>query len=1418
MSRTGTIALICLMLSVPMGGASLPTLDVSRYNRDQTAPGPRSSTRQSICINGRWRFKPLASVPYYTPPTTIPDYGEEWESIVIPTDWKSTTRCNIGDEWYHYWRLYEYPDEWFDCPGAWYARDIPVPEDFTGRHVLLSFDAVNHYTCVFVNGRFAGEHEGGLVPFQIDITDFAQCGETNAISIYVVDESPAEDRAQLAGWGYETRPEPTFPYYSWSGIWQDVNLVALNTVHVDDVFVKTSLRNKSITAVHEIRNNGENPATVVCRASVVNTNGDFVLDLGKKTIEVVPGAVATRTFSNTWENPKLWWPDSPHLYHLKTEIRNKKNKLLDESFQRFGFREVWCENGSFILNGKRVTLWGEALDLGGSTFHRPEAFRAGIREAKALGNRCLRLWGTGFPPPRYFYDIADEEGMMVVPQVGVNGYDHSIIERTKPIIAERVRALRNHPSVVFWSAENERLRGRVSDERNQDMKILDRVIMETDPTRPFCHDDDEGAAENLAEERDKGMVGWDFGGFAPIANKHYPMQNLPLGKQINAPAEWIEFFGDKPIYIGEHLYMGIYVERGAGVERWLGDHTAYIRYDRAPGAYYEILTAITRVWRTYGINMFSYQSGPHEWIHYSRLDNKAFLLDWGTDLDTPYTKPKYCPRINPGYIEGEPFCGRDERFADIQEIYAPMAVSVWRNWKHNYWSEETAKKKIWVTNDTFDDQDNLSVRYRLDARNEWRTIKCPTVEQGSSWCAGTVLLNLPKVKERTVYRLLVELLDGQKVVNRDRMAIHCFPKCNPHWKENSSIGLYDSAGETKAMFNKAGIAFSEYKVGTTDLSTLDLLVIGRNSMDFALEDEVERIDSYIRGGGRMLVFEQPTVNRLRRSIAFVNAPEHPVFKGLDCERFYLWHGGDGEVVDSLSKLPRKHRYRSLVNVGGKGHLGVYNLTSKDIFSALYEEMDGHGLVLRCHLEVTPRFGTDPEATQLVHNMIEYMLSAPAISLPEVSMLKREESDAVLDSILADRMGEEAVFPLSSSPGGILIIGTEFMTANRSVIDRNADAICHFVENGGTVVCLRQKMEAWSAEWLPAPIDLTLHANPVRGAPGNHALTWGMRRALFDFENREGRRPFRSSFAVPDGSAWTTLIASRAPKIVGQRERAEYTIEAGALVAMLSHGQGRYILCQLPQDVKNDVWIREAVLQLLINLGVRKKNELSHGGTLLRADKSIARPATQGDWAGYFCIDLQESANMLFRDESDDDHAGGWTDQGANDMRCLPMGDLLFDGKPFRIIDPSATADVKLHKSCIVLRDGTHKTWLPKERRGIVVNDSAEKLLFVHCCAWSSINDEGAVIGRYEILYEDGSIENIPLCLNRNIADWWNPGDLAEAGVAWIGKNGMQAEVDVGLYLYAWKNPQPDKKIASLSLISDEKAIIILVAVSGKRTP
>ncbi len=190
---------------------------------------------------------------------------------------------------------------------------------------------------------------------------------------------------------------------------------------------------------------------------------------------------------------------------------------------------------------------------------------------------------------------------------------------------------------------------------------------------------------------------------------------------------------------------------------------------------------------------------------------------------------------------------------------------------------------------------------------------------------------------------------------------------------------------------------------------------------------------------------------------------------------------------------------------------------------------------------------------------------------------------------------------------------------------------------------------------------------------------------------------------------------------------------------------------------------------------------------------------------FFKVDLKPWANVSLKDEKPSDGKGGWTDQGDWDLRHLPSGETELEGVPFSL--PASPEE----KAVVILKGEWTKPY-PESALSIKVGEMAESLFFLHASAWTA----GSLVMSYAVHYADGKTLELPISNHAQVGDWFMPKSLDDAKVAWSGKHPLHPSVEMGLYLYKWKNPMPFTKISSIDIVSAGAATPIVVAVSGKR--
>ncbi|MFP9098390.1 DUF4982 domain-containing protein [Flavobacterium sp. RHBU_24] len=433
-----------------------------------------SSPRQTVQLKNGWKFSKGQNENAWQ--TGFNDSG--WEAVTVPHDWaiygpfdkkwdmQSVAITQNGET-----EATEKTGRTGALPHigtGWYRKTFTLPEFKAGKKALLVFEGAMSEPQVYLNGKKVGEWAYGYAYFYIDITKDLKPGQQNVLAV------------QLSNKEFSSR------WYPGAGLYRKVNIIIKN----EESFEQWSTYITTPTIA-------SNAATINIKTTATG-NGIF---LDTKILDATGKVVATHTsdaIGNSFEQnivvpePNLWSPETPYLYTAVTQLY-AGGVLKDEETTKFGIREIKYEAGSgFSLNGKVTKFKGVCLhhDLGplGAAVNKA-ALRRQMQILKDLG--CNAIRSSHNMPSMEQLELADEMGFMFLaesfdewakPKVE-NGYNRFFAEYAEKDVVNLVRATRNHPCIVMWSAGNE-VPDQYGAEGLKRAKFLQDIFHREDPTRP----------------------------------------------------------------------------------------------------------------------------------------------------------------------------------------------------------------------------------------------------------------------------------------------------------------------------------------------------------------------------------------------------------------------------------------------------------------------------------------------------------------------------------------------------------------------------------------------------------------------------------------------------------------------------------------------------------------------------------------------------------------------------------------------------------------------------------------------------------------------------------------------------------------------------------------------------------------------
>jgi len=391
---------------------------------------PASFGAKPPSLNGQWKFKLDPPADFFK--ESFDD--SKWDDIKVPAHWSMEEHRSISGI-------------------AGYRKSFNLPAG-QGR-LKLRFDGVYSGAEVWFNGTRMAYHEGGALPFEIDVTDLAKQGK-NLVAAKVSEHTTTSDLLDKMS---------VYADVQLGGIMRKVTLQWVPEVHIGALALATpwdaDYKNAHIQGTVSILNESSQD----CKHATLQMH--LIAPNGKETrFEPFAKAGDLKPWSRTEVPlnlpviaPMPWNAEQPNLYMLVLDVVSD-GKLIQTLKTRIGFRQTEIKGTEIFINGKPVKVRG--------TCHHdshPLMGRAVTPELELLDCQLIKetnlnsLRTSHYPPLPELIDDADELGIYVEDEgsycwTGATD-DLTLTPRVMQLNCELVARDRNHPSVFMWSICNE---------------------------------------------------------------------------------------------------------------------------------------------------------------------------------------------------------------------------------------------------------------------------------------------------------------------------------------------------------------------------------------------------------------------------------------------------------------------------------------------------------------------------------------------------------------------------------------------------------------------------------------------------------------------------------------------------------------------------------------------------------------------------------------------------------------------------------------------------------------------------------------------------------------------------------------------------------------------------------------------------
>jgi beta-mannosidase len=548
-------------------------------------PAQENQQKLAVALDSGWEFRQVAAAGSPACSAAMPC---DWRPAQVPGDVHLDLLANklIPDPFY---RDNEAKLQWIENADWEYRTTIQVtPEMLRHQNLELVFDGLDAYAEVYINDKLALTADNMFLGWRIDAKPLLKPG---ANVLHIVFPSPITAAQKIAAkdpWNSRTKTEAkTYirkaayeygwdwgPRFVTSGIWRPARLEMWDKARIADLYV----RQKDITAV---------VAHISVEAEVVASDdvaATISVDYGNggKRSTVSRNVMLAKGLNHVAlpvdiNQPERWFPvgyGAQPIYKFNAKVTINK-KVEAEKQAKAGLRAVVLRRDldqwgrSFEINVNGIPIFGKGADVipfdSFPSRVTTAQYRQVLQSARDANMNMIRHWGGGYYETEEFYDICDELGIMIWQdfmfgndwQPGTYAFKQGVEKEAE----FQVKRLRNHPSIVIWSGNNETEsaytwnRNNASAEARLQMwqdyltifsGILDRTVNRLNPETPYWPSSPSADYEELSDSYQSGdMHDWSvWHGRVPFTEyeKHFPRFMTEFGFQSFPELRTVEAF------------------------------------------------------------------------------------------------------------------------------------------------------------------------------------------------------------------------------------------------------------------------------------------------------------------------------------------------------------------------------------------------------------------------------------------------------------------------------------------------------------------------------------------------------------------------------------------------------------------------------------------------------------------------------------------------------------------------------------------------------------------------------------------------------------------------------------------------------------------------------------------------------------
>jgi len=440
----------------------------------------------NIKVPGSWNMQGVqkdGSLKY-----GVPIYVNQWVIFkynIAVDDW----RLGVMREPPKNYTTYKYRNE----VGS-YKRTFTIPNHWDGREVFVSFDGVDSFFYLWINGQYVGFSKNSRDAARFDISPYVHAGKNDiAVEVYRSSDGSfleAQDMFRLPG------------------IFRSVAVYATPKVHIQNLVVKPTFKNGKgalniVTTIENLNKKAAKNYNISYQLYENKLFGDenklVSTMLASQPMNLKSGTCMSVNNNFEFNNIKPWTPEEPNVYVLVAVLKDKKNKVAEVVSVQTGFRTVEIKDtpaseDEFNMAGRYFYINDQPLKLKGVNRHdtnpttghaisREQMFQEIMMMKRANINHVRT---SHYPNDPYFYYLCNKYGIVLEGEANIESHEYFYGKESlshpkewrKAHVArvmEMVQSFINEPSIAIWSLGNEAGPGKNFVTAYQALKSVDQT-------------------------------------------------------------------------------------------------------------------------------------------------------------------------------------------------------------------------------------------------------------------------------------------------------------------------------------------------------------------------------------------------------------------------------------------------------------------------------------------------------------------------------------------------------------------------------------------------------------------------------------------------------------------------------------------------------------------------------------------------------------------------------------------------------------------------------------------------------------------------------------------------------------------------------------------------------------------------------